>query len=268
MPADFETLLVSRDDHGVVTVTMNRPAKKNAMSVEMVLELTQVFDEVADSRDDRVLVLTGAGHAFTSGADLTPGTGEDAFGAGGVGASLHGMRRLGRCLLRLHDLPKPTIAMVNGVAVGAGCNLALGCDLIVAADTARFSEIFARRGLNLDGGGSWLLPRLIGLHKAKELAYLAEIISADEAERYGIVNRVVPAADLEKVVTDLALRIAAQPPIQISITKKLLNQSLSVSMAEALEFEDVAQTVAFSSKDTAEAMKAFIEKRDPKFIGE
>ncbi|MEX2032829.1 MAG: enoyl-CoA hydratase, partial [Dehalococcoidia bacterium] len=268
----WETLLVDRDDHGVVTVTMNRPEKKNAMSVDMIHELTQLFDEIADSRDDRVVVLTGAGDAFTSGADLTPGKGskknEESFGKGGAGTALHGMRRLGRLILRLHDLPKPTIAAVNGVAVGAGCNLALGCDLIVASDAARFSEIFARRGLSLDGGGSWLLPRLIGLHKAKELAFLAEIISAEEAERYGIVNRVVPAGDFEKVVTELARRVAAQPPIQISITKKLLNQSLSVSMAEAVEFEDVAQSLAFSSTDTAEAMAAFIEKRDPKFTGE
>jgi 2-(1,2-epoxy-1,2-dihydrophenyl)acetyl-CoA isomerase len=178
------------------------------------------------------------------------------------------MRIVGRAALRLHDLPKPTIAAVNGAAVGAGCNLALGCDLIVAADTARFSEIFARRGLSLDFGGSWVLPRLIGLHKAKELAFLADVISAEEAERFGIVNRVVPAADLEKVVDELAHRIAAQPPVQVSITKKLLNQSLSVSMAEALEFEDVAQSLAFSSRDTAEAMLAFVEKREPKFTGE
>jgi 2-(1,2-epoxy-1,2-dihydrophenyl)acetyl-CoA isomerase len=273
--APFETLLVDRDDHGVVTITMNRPEKKNAMSTKMVLELTTLLDEIADSRTDRVVVLTGAGDAFTSGADLTPDRGkkgdqgDEPIGAGGgVGSALRDMRRLGRLVVRLHDLPKPTIAAVNGVAVGAGCNLALGCDLIIASDAARFSEIFARRGLSLDGGGSWLLPRLIGLHKAKELAYLAEIISAEEAERYGIVNRVVPAADLDKVVSDLAARVAAQPPIQISITKKLLNQSFSVSMAEAVEFEDVAQSLAFSSRDTAEAMLAFLEKRDPRFTGE
>jgi 2-(1,2-epoxy-1,2-dihydrophenyl)acetyl-CoA isomerase len=113
-----------------------------------------------------------------------------------------------------------------------------------------------------------VLPRLIGLHKAKELAFLAEVISADEAERFGIVNRVVAAADLETEVTEIARRIAAQPPVQISITKKLLNQSLSVSMGEALEFEDVAQSLAFSSADTREAMAAFFEKREPKFTGE
>jgi 2-(1,2-epoxy-1,2-dihydrophenyl)acetyl-CoA isomerase len=268
----FETLLVDRDDHGVVTITMNRPEKKNAMSTKMVLELTTLLDEIADSRTDRVVVLTGAGDAFTSGADLTPDkggkSGEPIGAKSGVGAALHDMRRLGRLVVRLHELPKPTIAAVNGVAVGAGCNLALGCDLIIASDAARFSEIFARRGLSIDGGGSWLLPRLVGLHKAKELAYLAEIISAEEAERYGIVNRVVPAGDLQKVVADLAARIAAQPPIQLSITKKLLNQSFSVSMSEAVEFEDVAQSLAFSSRDTAEAMAAFIEKRDPKFTGE
>jgi enoyl-CoA hydratase/carnithine racemase len=267
---EYESILVERDEHGVVTVTMNRPEKKNALSTTMVRELTQVFDEITDSRTDRLLVLTGAGDAFTSGADLTPdaGAGESAMGGGGPGSALTAMRRLGRLVVRLHEIPKPTIAAVNGVAVGAGCNLALGCDLIIASDAARFSEIFARRGLSLDGGGSWLLPRLIGLHKAKELAYLAEIISAEEAERYGIVNRVVPAGELAKVVDDLAHRIAAQPPIQISITKKLLNQSFSVSMAEAVEFEDVAQSLAFSSRDTAEAMAAFIEKRDPKFTGE
>jgi enoyl-CoA hydratase/carnithine racemase len=262
-----KTITVERDDQGIVTVTLERPEKKNAMSVAMTLELLEVLDAVGDSRDDRVFVLTGAGDAFCSGADLNPGGGEESFG-GGVGHALHGMRRLGRLIQTLHELPQPTIAAVNGVAVGAGCNLALACDLVIASDAARFSEIFARRGLSLDGGGSWLLPRLIGLHKAKELAFLADIISADEAERFGLVNRVVPAGDLEKVVGDVAQRIAAQPPIQLSITKKMLNQSLSVSMGEALEFEGVAQTMAFSSKDTAEAMQAFLEKREPIFKGE
>jgi len=259
-------VLVSRGDSGVVTLTLNRPEKKNAIHTEMWHEIIDVLDEVAESRDDRVLVITGAGDAFTSGADLTAVGAESAVQ--GAGGALHSMRIVGRCALRLHDLPKPTIAKVNGVAVGAGCNLALGCDLIVASDTARFSEIFARRGLSLDFGGSWLLPRLIGLHKAKELAFLADVISAAEAARFGIVNRVVPAAELDAEVAALAERIAKQPPVQISITKKLLNQSLSVSMAEAVEFEDVAQSLAFSSRDTAEAMLAFVQKREPNFTGE
>jgi len=266
METGLETLSVSRDDHGIVTLTMNRPEKKNAINELMWRELIMVFDEVADSRDDRVLVITGAGDAFTSGADLSGSEAADV--SSGAGAALHSMRLVGRCALRLHELPKPTIAKVNGVAVGAGLNLALGCDLIVASDTARFSEIFTRRGLSLDFGGSWLLPRLVGLHKAKELVFLGDIISAAEAERIGIVNRVVPAAELDAEVDVLALRIAKQPPVQLSIAKKQLNQSLSVSMAEALEFEGVAQSLAFSSRDTAEAILAFFEKREPNFTGE
>ncbi len=263
----METLLLDRDEHGVVTVTFNRPEKKNAINATMWRELVEVFDEVEASRDDRVLVLTGAGDAFTSGADLTPSDNADAATAG-FGTAVHAMRVVGRTVLRLHHLHVPTIAAVNGVTTGAGCNLALGCDLIVAADTARFSEIFARRGLSLDGGGSWILPRLIGLHRAKELAYLADLISAEEADRIGLVNRVVPAAELHEVVTTLARRIAAQPPVQIQITKRLLNQSLSVSMADAVEFEDIAQAGNFRSRDTAEAILAFIERRDPHFTGE
>jgi enoyl-CoA hydratase/carnithine racemase len=262
----IETLIVERSD-GVVTVTLNRPEKKNAINGRMWRELIDVFDEVADTASDRVLVLTGAGDGFCSGADLTDTDNADEL-QGGVGSSLRRMRVVGRAALRLHELPQPTIAAVNGVAAGAGCNLALGCDLVVASDHARFSEIFSKRGLNVDFGGSWLLPRLVGLHKAKELVFLAEILDAAEAERVGIVNRVVPHDTLEKAVAELAGRLAALPPIQLAISKRLLNQSLSVSMAEALEFEDVAQTMNFSSRDTGEAIAAFVQKRDPKFTGE
>jgi enoyl-CoA hydratase/carnithine racemase len=263
---ELETMIVERAD-GVVTMTLNRPEKKNAVNGRMWRELAAVFDEVADSRDDRVLVVTGAGDGFCSGADLTD---PDAGGnlQGGVGAGLAQMRVVGRAALRLHELPKPTIAAVNGVAAGAGCNLALGCDLIIASDRARFTEIFSRRGLSVDFGGSWVLPRLVGLHKAKELVFLADIVDALEAERVGIVNRVVPHDQLGKVVEELAARLAALPPMQLSISKRLLNQSFSVSMAEALEFEDVAQTMNFASSDTAEAIRAFVERREARFTGE
>jgi len=262
----LQTVVVERQE-GVVTLTLNRPDKMNAINGPMWRELIEVFDEVADRREDRVLVITGAGDGFCSGADLTD-TGNTDNLQGGVGTSLRQMRVVGRAALRLHELPKPTIAAVNGVAAGAGCNLALGCDLIIASDRARFTEIFSKRGLNVDFGGSWVLPRLVGLHKAKELVFLADILDADEAERVGIVNRVVPHEELEKAVGELAARLAALPPLQLSVSKRLLNQSYSVSMAEALEFEDVAQTMNFSSKDTAEAMLAFVQKREPKFTGE
>jgi enoyl-CoA hydratase/carnithine racemase len=262
----LQTVIVERQE-GVATLTLNRPDKMNAINGPMWRELIEVFDEVADRREDRVLVITGAGDGFCSGADLTD-TGNTDNLQGGVGTSLRQMRVVGRAALRLHELPKPTIAAVNGVAAGAGCNLALGCDLIIASDRARFTEIFSKRGLNVDFGGSWVLPRLVGLHKAKELVFLADILDADEAERVGIVNRVVPHEELEKAVGELAARLAALPPLQLSVSKRLLNQSYSVSMADALEFEDVAQTMNFSSKDTAEAMLAFVQKREPKFTGE
>jgi enoyl-CoA hydratase/carnithine racemase len=256
----MDTILVERDG-GVVTVTLNRPEKKNAANAQMWDELRATFAEVALEADDRVLVITGAGDAFCSGADLTANvmtSDED---------GLTRMRRIGSTALALHRLAKPTIAKVNGVAAGAGCNLALGCDLVVASDTARFSEIFARRGMSLDFGGSWLLPRLVGLHKAKELAFFADVIDAAEAERLGIVNRVVPAADLDPFVADWTQRLLAAPPMALSLTKTMLNNSLMVSMDQALEDEARSQNVNFGTNDFREAIAAFVEKRPPTFEG-
>lgn len=255
----METILIERAG-GVVTVTMNRPERKNAINPTMLTELLGAFREVADRRDDRVLVLTGAGDAFCSGADLTDPTDITSDGLGY-------MRRVGEVVLALHNLAKPTIAKVGGVAAGLGCNLALGCDLIVAADTARFSQIFARRGLSLDGGGSWLLPRLVGLHRAKELAFFADIIPAAEAAGMGLVNRVVPAAELDGFVAEWAARLAAGPPIALSMTKTMLNNAFAVSMAQAVEDEARCQNVNFRTADMAEAMRAFVEKREPQFRG-
>jgi enoyl-CoA hydratase/carnithine racemase len=253
-----ETLQVARDG-GVVTVTLDRPAKKNAVNDVMWRELLATFTEVADSSDDRVLVITGAGGAFCSGADLSAG-GSDRH-------QLDVMRGIGDVALRLHRLAKPTIAKINGVAAGAGLNLALGCDLTVASDEARFSEIFAKRGLSIDFGGSWLLPRLIGLHRAKELAFFADVITAQEAERLGLVNRVVPAAELDKLVDEWAARLAAGPPITLAMTKRLLNRAFEQSFEQALEDESRTQTVNFFTQDTMEALSAFVQKREPKFEG-
>ena len=256
----METILVERDG-GVVTVTLNRPEKKNAANAQMWDELRDTFEAIALNPEDRVLVITGAGDAFCSGADLS---------ANVTTSNENGMtrmRRIGGTALALHRLAKPTIAKVNGVAAGAGLNMALGCDLVVASDTARFSEIFARRGMSLDFGGSWLLPRLIGLHKAKELAFFADVVDADEAERLGIVNRVVPSGELDKFVDDWAQRLAAAPPTALSLTKTMLNNSLMVSMDQALEDEGRSQNVNFGTDDFREAIAAFLEKRPPKFGG-
>jgi 2-(1,2-epoxy-1,2-dihydrophenyl)acetyl-CoA isomerase len=256
----MQTLIVDRAPSGVVTLTLNRPERKNAMNRAMFDELLQVFREVDAATEDRVLVITGAGDAFCSGADLSD-RGSD------TRPSLARLHWVADIALSLHRIPKPVIAKVNGVAVGAGMNLALGCDLIVASEQARFSEIFARRGLSVDFGGSWLLPRLIGLHRAKELAFFGDVISAKEAAELGLVNRVVAAEKLDAFVADWADRLAAGPPLALSMTKRLLTNSFAVSMDEALEAEGLAQTVNTRTDDTAEAIRAFLEKREPKFKG-
>lgn len=262
----METVFVERES-GVVTLTLNRPEKMNAANERMWQELGTVFLEVTERREDRVLVITGAGEGFCSGADLSdPRSAEER--RGGPAAGLARMQRIGAIALALHQLPKPTIAAVNGVAAGAGCNLALGCDLIVASETARFSEIFVRRGLTLDFGGSWLLPRLIGLHRAKELAFFGEVIAAQQAAEIGLVNRVVPAAELAGTARAMAERLAALPPVSLRLIKAALNRSFSLSMAEALELEGLSQTTVYQTNDLAEAIAAFREKRPPQFTGE
>lgn len=257
----METIEVARES-GIVTVTLNRPAKKNAANAQMWNELLDIFRAIAANSEDRVLVLTGAGGEFCAGADLTGG------GTGGPGRhQLAQMRHVGDVALALHRLPIPTIAKVRGVAVGAGCNMAIGCDLVVASENARFSEIFARRGLSIDFGGSWVLPRIVGMHRAKELALLADIIDAAEAERIGLVNRVLPDAEIDDFVDAWAKRLAAGPPIALAMTKRMLDNSMQVTLEEALDDEGVAQTVNFGTADTAEAMKAFVDKREPNFEG-
>ena len=255
----WETLLVDRAD-GIVTVTMNRPERKNAANGVMWDELLAVFREIGASDEDRVLVLTGAGGDFCSGADVS-GMG------GGETHGLASMRHIAAIASALHRLPQPTIAKVRGIAAGAGMNMALLCDLLVAGDTARFSEIFARRGLTIDFGGSFVLPRRVGLHRAKELTLLADIIDAAEADRIGLVNRVVPDAELDAFVDGWATRLAAGPPIALAQAKRLLDDGANSTLEQALDAEGAAQTVNFATADTAEAVRAFLDKREPTFRG-
>jgi enoyl-CoA hydratase/carnithine racemase len=255
----LETLEIHRED-GVVTVTLNRPEKKNAANSVMWAELLATFRDISRRSDDRVVVLTGAGGAFCAGADLWGGGAEEEH-------RLSAMRNITDVALALHRLPQPTIAKVRGVAVGAGMNMALGCDLVVCSTDARFSEIFAKRGLSIDFGGSWLLVRRIGLHRAKELTLFGDIIGAEEADRIGLVNRVVPDAELDAFVDDWARRLAAGPPIAVAQSKRMLDNAMQMTFEQALDDEGSAQTVNFSTKDTAEAIKAFMDKRDPIFQG-
>lgn len=256
----LETLLVNAADNGVVTVTMNRPEKKNAANGTMWDELREVWTEIALDPTVRCVVMTGAGDAFCSGADLG--------GQGGVQRhQLQAMNMIHMTIQAFHHIMVPVIAKVNGVAAGAGMNLALACDLIVASDQARFSEIFARRGLSVDFGGTWILPRLIGLHKAKELAFFADVISAEEGERFGFVNKVVPHAELDAAVADWADRLAGGAPLALAMTKRMLTLNATADFASALQSESLSQTVNFGTSDTREAVQAFLDKRPPVFHG-
>lgn len=257
----METIEVSRHD-GVVTVTINRPHKKNAATTQVWGELLDAFREISRRDDDRVVIVTGAGGEFCAGADLwqAPSDGPPQHG-------LANMRNISDVALALYRLPQPVIAKVRGVAVGAGCNLAFGCDLVVASTTARFSEIFSRRGLSLDFGGSWVLPRRVGLHVAKEIAFFGDILSAAEAKEFGLVNRVVADDELDAFVDAWAARLVASPPIALAQTKRLLNNSSNATMEQALDDEGSSQTVNFATKDTVEAILAFAEKRNPTFTG-
>jgi 2-(1,2-epoxy-1,2-dihydrophenyl)acetyl-CoA isomerase len=167
----------------------------------------------------------------------------------------------------LTEIPVPVVAKVRGVAVGAGMSLALACDIVVASSNARFAAIFARRGLSLDCGASWLLPRLVGMQKAKEIALLADMIGAEEAKAVGLVNRVVEDDALDAVVEELAGRLSRGPTVALSMTKRLLNNAFTSSLVESLEAEAMAQAVNGLTDDTREGMLAFLEKRDPTFKG-
>jgi 2-(1,2-epoxy-1,2-dihydrophenyl)acetyl-CoA isomerase len=252
-----EPVLLTSDTQGVRTLTLNRPHRKNAIDAELWTALRHALTGAAND-DVRALVLTGAGRAFSSGADIRADDTRD---------PLTKMRDLNDVTLLLHELPLPTVAKVTGVAVGAGWNLALGCDLVVATPGARFSQIFARRGLSPDCGGTWLLPKLVGLQQAKRLALLAETIDADEARSLNLVTWVVPDERIDAYVTDLAARLAAGPPVALAQTKALLHESPGRTLREALAAEARAQAVNFATTDVPEAYAAFAEKREPHFTG-
>ena len=264
MPDSSEQLLVERDGC-VVTVTLNRPEVMNAMTSALFADFGDLCRDLNRDETVRAVVVTGAGGNFCSGADVGPQAAR-ATGATPV-VPLRNMRRIKESAMALHELQHPTVAKVRGVAAGAGLNLALGCDLVYASDNARFSEIFARRGLSIDFGGSWVLPRRVGLHRAKELALLAEVIDAAEADRIGLVNRILPDADLDAHVDDVVARITAGPPLALTMSKALLNNGAQTSMSQALEAEGQAQATNFGTNDVREAGLAWLEKRPAEFEG-
>jgi len=257
----YETLTVDQTG-AIATITLNRPEARNALDFAMRREILAALDEIETNPAARAVILTGAGGHFCAGGDVKTMRKRHTAAEGRGRVEL-----LNRMVQRLVSFPLPTIAMVEGYAVGAGSNLALCCDLIVASDRAKFGEVFCKIGLAVDGGGTWLLPRLIGMARAKELVFTGEIIDAAEAHRIGMINRVVPSAELATATRVLAERIAAGPPLALKLDKQALNRAASTDLAAALEVEAFSQALAVASDDHQEGVAAFFDKRPPKFNG-
>ncbi|MGH1561411.1 enoyl-CoA hydratase/isomerase family protein [Mumia sp. DW29H23] len=244
---------------GVMTITLNRPRRKNAMGPAGWAALYDAVRAAAYDDAVRAVVVTGAERTFCAGADISGAP---------VGHPVTRVRNISRTAEALYSLAKPTVAKVEGHAVGAGWNLALCCDLVVTADDAKFSQIFAKRALSLDFGGSWLLPRLAGLQQAKRLAFLSELVSAQEAKELGLATWVVAPDEIDAFVDDLAERLAQMPPIAVAQNKELLNAGMVLPMREALDSEARAQAVNYATDDAPAARRAFQEKTEATFTGE
>lgn len=262
------TLQVTKRD-SIGRILLDRPDKRNAIDPGMARELADVLDDFEADAEVRVVSIRGAGGNFCSGGDLAPAPGPEGRRPGSpASVTLDVMNRVyGRAIRALHDHPKPVVALVEGVAAGAGANLAFACDLVYATPTARFCEIFVRRGLSLDCGGSWLLPRLVGLQRAKEIAFFGDWLPAETAREYGLVNALFEADAIESAVDARLAALAERPPIALTQIKQALHRASTLSMTEALQIEAVAQAACTATEDTAEGMRAFAEKRSPRFTG-
>jgi 2-(1,2-epoxy-1,2-dihydrophenyl)acetyl-CoA isomerase len=244
-------------------LTIDRPDRKNAIPSDGWPLLAEAFIDF-ENGDDRVLVITGAAGEFCAGADLDLTRFGDAMS---VADGHRRMKVVERAATALHRITKPTIAAVDGVAVGAGMNMALGCDVVIATDRARFSEIFVRRGLTVDFGGTWLLPRIVGLQRAKELALSGRMVNADEALRLGLVLDVVAPDALADRVREMAASFLAGAPVAQKFAKQGIDASFHSSFAEATSWEGQSQAILSGTEDVVEGVTAFLEKRDPNWKG-
>ncbi|MFD4631288.1 enoyl-CoA hydratase/isomerase family protein [Streptomyces sp. NPDC058284] len=265
-PTDpLDSLILHTTDNGVSWITLNRPEAMNAVTWDQRERVIALLGEASGDPSVRAVVITATGKGFCAGADLrgAPSTGERV--PGDVARTIRqGAQRLVAAVL---DCEKPVIAAVNGTAAGIGAHLAFACDLVVAAGTARFIEVFVRRGLVPDGGGAYLLPRLIGPQRAKELMFFGDAVSAADAERLGLVNRVVPADELERTARAWAERLAAGPTRALAMTKQLVNASLESDRATAFAAEAAAQEINMTTADANEGVAAFVARRSPSYRG-
>jgi 2-(1,2-epoxy-1,2-dihydrophenyl)acetyl-CoA isomerase len=262
---DMDEVLFRREG-AVEVVTLNRPEVLNAFNFNMLQALTRRFEELEQDDVVRAVVVTGAGRGFCTGADLTGG------GARSDGHTPMGMRLsaglYSRLIRTMAEMEKPVVGAINGDAAGAGCNFALACDLLVASEKARFIQVFVRRGLVADAGGTFFLPRLVGLARAKELMFFGEAVDAQRAYEIGLVNRVVPHEKLMEEAMELAGRLAEGPTRAIGMMKRMLNRSFESDLSTCLDFEATFQGIAVSTADVVEGITSFLQKRKPEFKGQ
>ena len=256
----YETLLVSKNDF-VTTVTLNRPDRLNALNMQLVNELHDVLAEEDRNDETRVIVLTGAGRAFSAGADLRPSDTD----SGPPSANAPTLAE--KLFQALSDVEKPIIASINGVAVGGGCTMTLLCDIRIASENARFQLPFTKLGICAELGSTYVLPRLIGLGKASELVLTSKMIEAEEAGQMGLVNHVVPADKLVEVTLEMANSIAKLPPMAVRMNKRGLKLGIASDLESQVRYENLTISVLNKTEDAKEAVLAFREKRDPIFSG-
>jgi len=270
----YQALIYEKSD-GIARITLNRPERMNALNVQMMVELAETVQEAATDGEIMVLVLTGAGMGFCSGGDFSYSevrSGEVAQGDAVPGGGILGQGRLlhpfnEKVILGLQRMDKPTIAMVNGAAVGGGFDLALACDMRTGSEKARFMVAFTRIGITPGSGGAWLLPRVVGLPKACELIFTGDFVEAEEAYRIGLLNRLVPADRLEEETIALAQRIAQGPPIALRLDKMMIYKGLGTDLETALAFASACENLTLHSQDHVEGVMAFAQKRQPVFRG-
>ncbi|QUW81309.1 enoyl-CoA hydratase/isomerase family protein [Streptomyces mirabilis] len=260
-----DSLVLHATDNHVSWITLNRPETLNAITPDQRERLIQHLSHASSDPDVRAVVITATGRGFCAGADLRGGPPAGERVAGDVARTIRlGAQRLIGAVL---DCEKPVIAAVNGTAAGLGAHLALACDLVLAADSAKFIEVFVRRGLVPDGGGAYLLPRLVGPQRAKELMFFGDALTAADAARLGLVNRVVPPDDLEKTARDWAERLATGPTRALALTKQLVNASLDTDRSTAFAAEAAAQEINMTTTDATEGVTSFVERRTPHYRG-